>query len=78
MYIYGNTTTETSGGIYFLGKTSVYNSSIVNNEIRDQWNSAYVIRVADNIKMYNLLTEKYSANDNLHQSELQTMVRYYH
>lgn len=50
---YGNTTTETSGGIYFLGKTSVYNSSIVNNEIRDQWNSAYVIRVADNIKMYN-------------------------
>lgn len=50
---YDNTTTETSGAIYCLNGTTVYNSNIVNNVVKSQWDDAYVIRAANNLKIYN-------------------------
>lgn len=52
---YNNTTTKTSGGIYLLNGSSVYNSTIVNNKVNSEWKDAYLVRAANNLKMYNTI-----------------------
>ena len=67
---YNNTTTQTSGAIYFLNGTTVYNSNIVNNTVLSQWDDAYVIRAANNLKIYNSIIWGNTSNSKNNQYHL--------